>query len=453
MTEDLTKGNELKAMVRFSIPLMIGNLLQQLYNVVDTLIVGKALGGVALAAVGASFSLMTFITAISLGFCMGSGVVFSHLYGAKKTDELRKSIFNAFVLIGLLTLVLNIAAYLLLDILLVVLNIPLEALPQTKSYLQIVFGGIIFSFVYHFFAGALRSVGNSKAPLLFLAAAAITNVVLDILFVVPFGWGVEGAALATVIAQGLSAVLAVVYFIKKTPWLKPKKEDMKMDKAYIKNIASNSLLTSLQQSVMNLGILMVQGLVNSHGVIVAAAFAAAVKIDAFAYMPLQDFGNGFSTYVAQNYGAKKKKRIDKGIKYALLVAGAFAVVISLGVFFGAPWLMQIFISGTEKEIIAVGVTYLQVEGSFYLLIGLLFLLYGYYRGVGKPGISLLLTGISLGLRVVLAYWLSAITQIGLIGIWIAIPIGWLVADIVGVVYYGLSKNLAKNGCHQRKGEA
>ena len=200
-------------------------------------------------------------------------------------------------------------------------------------------------------------------------------------------------------------------------------------------IIEYSLLTCVQQSIMNLGILAVQGLINSFGVTVMAAFAAAVKIDAFAYMPVQDFGNAFSTFIAQNYGAGKKDRIVAGIKSAVTSSFVFCVVISATVFVFARELMLIFVKSEDAELIAIGVEYLRIEGACYVGIGCLFLLYGLYRGLGKPEISVVLTIISLGVRVVLAYWLASIPSIGLTGIWWSVPIGWLLADMAGFVYY------------------
>ena len=207
------------------------------------------------------------------------------------------------------------------------------------------------------------------------------------------------------------------------------------DKAVLKEITGFSVLTSLQQTVMNFGILMVQGLVNSFGPVVMAAFAAAVKIDSFAYMPVQDFGNAFSTFTAQNFGASKPERIERGIKSAVKTTIVFCLMISAVVFLFAEPLMTIFVSPAEREILAVGVGYLRIEGACYLGIGFLFLFYGYYRAVSKPGMSVVLTVISLGTRVLLAYTLSAVPAIGVIGIWAAVPIGWVLADLTGFIYY------------------
>lgn len=440
MTRDLTTGNATKSLIIFSLPMIAGNLLQQLYNVVDTLIVGKVLGAGALAAVGSAYALMVFLTSISLGFCMGGGVVFAQHFGAKRYDDMKVSIVNAFFFIGTTTLLICVFSFLFLNDLLRLLNIQPEVYRETFAYLQIILCGLPLVFVYNFFAAVLRSIGNSFMPLVFLGIAAVTNIVLDILFILPFGMGVEGAALATVISQGLSAVLVTFYFFVRARDVCPARRHFRKDSRLLRSVVSNSVLTSVQQSIMNFGILMIQGLVNSFGVTVMAAFAAAVKIDSFAYMPVQDFGNAFATYIAQNHGAGKTERIQKGIRSAVLLSMGCCIVISLIVFTVPEWLMMIFVKAEEAEVIAIGSVYLRVEGAFYCLIGCLFLLYGFYRGIGRPGMSVVLTILSLGTRVVLAYTLAAIPAIGLVGIWWAIPIGWLLADIVGLGYYMLRKD-------------
>ena len=277
-------------------------------------------------------------------------------------------------------------------------------------------------------------------PLLFLAVSALLNIVLDLFFVVSCSMGVEGAALATVIAQGVSAVSLLVYCAVRVPLLRLERRHMRFGKAMLREISQFSLLTCAQQSVMNFGILMIQGLVNSFGVTVMAAFAAAVKIDSFAYMPVQDFGNAFSTFIAQNYGAKKGERIQAGIRSAIATALIFCLIITAGVCVFAAPLMTIFVDPSETEIIAIGVQYLRIEGACYCGIGCLFLLYGLYRGIGKPFMSLVLTVISLGTRVGLAYLLAPIPAIGLPGIWWAIPIGWFLADATGLLYYRFSSS-------------
>ncbi len=437
MNRDLTQGPVMGSMLLFAIPMILGNLLQQCYNIADTLIVGKFLGENALAAVGSSFTLMTFLTSILLGLCMGSGALFSIRFGQRDETGLRESVCAAFVLIAAATVLLNTLAYCSLDGLKVFLRVPEEVWGLMRTYLAVIFVGIAATFLYNYFASFLRAIGNSVAPLVFLAVSAVLNIALDLWFVVGLDRGVGGAAEATVIAQYVSGIGIAVYAAAKSPQLRALRGSFAVRWQRVREVASFSVLTCVQQSVMNLGILMVQGLVNSFGPTVMAAFAAAVKIDAFAYMPVQDFGNAFSTFIAQNYGAQKSQRIRAGVKGAVAAAFAFCVVISALVCLFAPQLMGFFVE--TDAIIAEGARYLRIEGAFYCGIGCLFLLYGLYRALGRPGMSVVLTVISLGTRVALAYALSAIPAIGVVGIWWSVPIGWFLADVAGGVYYLLRK--------------
>ena len=431
----MTVGGITSTLLRFTLPMMLGSLMQQCYNIADTLIVGRCIGPEALAAVGSAYALMVFLTSVLLGLAMGSGTVFSLQFGAGNFRGLRRSIYVSLVLIGCVTAGLTVAAFLLTDPILRLLQVPSEIYSMLRIYLLIIFGGIPLTFLYNFYAALLRAVGDSVTPLWFLGISVVLNIGLDLLFILVFDMGVGGAALATVMAQGVSAIGLMLYVLGRRPELRLRKEDMHFDRVSVKEIVSFSSLTCVQQSVMNFGILMVQGLVNSFGTAVMAAFAAAVKIDSFAYMPVQEFGNAFSTFVAQNFGAGKQARIRRGVRSAFVTSVLFSLAVSVAVFLLARPLMLIFVRAEETEIIRIGVQYLRIEGVFYFGIGILFLLYGYYRAIRMPGMSVVLTVLSLGTRVVLAYALAAIPSVGVTGIWWSIPIGWALADAVGIIYY------------------
>lgn len=434
---DLTHGPITGTMLRFALPMIAGNLLQQCYNIADTLIVGRFLGADALAAVGSSYTLMTFLTSVFSGLCMGCGAFFSICRGQRDDARLRRGVFLSFSMIAALTAALWAAAA-QLDPLLRLLEVPDAAYGLMREYLRVIFWGIAATFLYNFFAALLRAVGNSAVPLAFLAVAAALNIVLDLVFVFVFRLGVSGAAAATVLAQWVSGVGLMLYTLLRMPALRVRRADCRFDRALAVELARFSLLTCLQQSVMNFGILMVQRLVNRFGTAVMAAFAAAVKIDSFAYMPVQDFGNAFSTFIAQNHGAGQTRRIREGIRAAARVCVLFCVPVSAAVFLFAKPLLTLFISPGETEILRIGTQYLRIEGTFYCGIGVLFLLYGLYRALEKPGMSLALTVISLGTRVGLAYALAAVPAIGVLGIWWSVPIGWFLADAAGVLYYVMS---------------
>ncbi len=433
MYRDLTKGSIAKGLVLFALPMMAGNLLQQLYNIADTLIVGQALGKNALAAVGSAYTLMTFLTSIFIGLSMGAGALFSIYLGKNDRDSLKSAIVHAFGLIMAVTIVMNVIVYICVNPILTFLQVPDELYGSMKEYIVIIFAGLIATSLYNFFACLLRAVGNSMTPLWFLGTSALLNIGLDMLFVMVFHWGIGGAAAATVAAQYVSGIGISIYYLMKCKDFIPNRKHMKWNKVILKEICDMSMLTCVQQSAMNFGILLIQRLVDSFGPVTMAAFAAAVKIDSFAYLPVQDFGNAFSTFIAQNYGAGDRERLKQGFRQATIASAAFSVVISALVCIFANPLMRIFVQAGETEVLAAGVLYLRVEGAFYAGIGCLFLLYGFYRAVKRPGMSVVLTVISLGTRVALAYLLAG--RIGEIGIWMAIPIGWVLADLTGYGYY------------------
>lgn len=433
MTASLTEGPITPTLLRFALPMMLGDLLQQLYNIADTLVVGRFIGADALAAVGSSYTLMTFLTSILLGLSMGSGVAVSISYGRREGEQMRQEVFLSLVLVGATALVLNIGVFAGIDPILFLLQVPGTVRPLMRQYLLIVFCGIGGTFLYNYYASILRAVGDSVRPLIFLGVSAALNVVLDLWFVLGLHWGVAGAAGATALAQWVSGLGLCAYALLTRPDLRINRSAARWNRERAGHIFRLAFITGAQQSIMNFGILMVQGRVNSFGPAVMAAFAAAVKIDSFAYMPVQDFGNAFSTFIAQNYGAGRSDRIRRGTRSAVAVSMLFGLVVSAVVFVLAQPLMLIFIQPEETEILGIGVQYLRIEGAFYCLIALLFLLYGFFRAIERPGMSVVLTVISLGLRVLLAYTLSAIPALGAVGIWVSIPIGWLLADLTGCI--------------------
>lgn len=414
---------------------MLGNVLQQFYNLADTWVVGKYIGAGALAAVGSSYTLMTFLTSVIMGLSLGTGAFVSMAFGRKQDDVIRRGIFISGVITGSATLLLTGAFYAFSDGIIRLLLVPAENAADMKTYLVYVFIGFFAVFLYNFMANILRSLGNSVVPLVFLGVSVLLNVGLDLLFVIVFGLGIKGAAIATVLSQYAAGTGIVVYFICACREHCPKRADMKWVRSDLRSILSLSGLTCLQQSVMNLGILMVQAVVNSFGSVVMAAFAVAVKIDTIAYMPVQDLGNAFSVFVAQNYGAEKYDRIREGTRRTLVSTALFCAAVSVVVCIFAEPLMLLFLNEGDAAAAAVGAEYLRTEGACYIGIGILFMMYGYYRAVNKPMMSVVLTVISLGTRVILANVLSAVPEIGVFGIWISVPIGWFLADAAGAVYY------------------
>lgn len=433
--KDMTKGNPTKIILFFAFPMLLGNIFQQLYNMVDSIVVGKFVGKEALAAVGSSFMLMNFFSAIIIGLCMGTSVVLSQYFGAGDYTKLRKSISTAFIFMLLLTIIMSLTTIIFTKPMLMIMKTPKEILNSSTNYLQIIFGGLIFTFLFNFSSAVLRSVGDSKTPLYFLILASIINIILDLLFVINFNMGVIGVAIATVIAQGVSSLLCLVYAFVKLPVIRIKAKEFVFDRALFSMIKKYSLLTALQQSIMTFGMVCVQGLVNSFGTDTMAAFTAAGKVDSLAYLPVQDFGNAFATYVAQNKGAGNFERIKIGVKSAVRTIIVFCIISSTVILLSSKHLMQIFVSSNEVKVIHIGIQYLSVISVFYVLIGFLFMFYGYFRGMGNLKTSIVLTIVSLGTRVSMAYFLSSFPKIAEKGIWWSIPLGWALADMLGLYIY------------------
>ncbi len=439
MVTDMTQGNPSSTIIRFTLPMLIGNLFQQFYNIADSIIVGRFIGKDALAAVGSSFMLMNFFSFVIIGLCLGTSIVYSYFFGEKNFIKLRKTIFVSFLFIGIFTIILSIVLLFTTEGMLKMINTPSSIFRESQNYLHFIFGGLIFVYIYNICAALSRSVGDSKTPLYFLILAAVINVLLDLLFVIVFKMGVSGVALATVIAQGVSSILCAIYIFKKMDFIKISKSDMVFDRDIMKKVARFSLLTSIQQSIMTFGMVCVQGIVNTFGSDTIAAFTAASKIDSIAYLPVQDFGNGFAIYIAQNKGAKKYDRISEGVRSAVKTIIVFCTILTIAIYFNSHNLMRIFVNKSEVNVINIGIEYLSVISLFYMLIGFLFMFYGYFRGIGALNGSLFLTIISLGIRVGMAYYLSEIQWIAQRGIWWSVPIGWAVADFVGIIMYKKSK--------------
>ena len=432
---DLTVGAVFPTMCFFALPMILGNLLQQCYNIVDTWVVGHYVSSAALGAVGSAFALMTFLTSVLLGLCMGSGVVFSLCFGTRDEARLEEGLRASALLTAAVAALLTAVSLLGVDAIVVWMNIPWEITEMTRDYLVLVFCGIPAIALYNFFAAYLKALGNSVVPLVFLGVSTALNIALDLLLVAVYPFGTAGAAAATIIAQYVSGLGLGLYAFLRDRRLRQAFRRFRVRRASLGEIANYSLLTCMQQSVMNLGILMVQGLVNSFGTGVMAAFAAGVKIDAFAYMPVQEYGNAFSTFIAQNMGAKQADRIKRGVRCGVGTVVCYCAAVSLILFLLAEPLVLIFIDPGETAVVAEGVRYLHTVGPFYCGIGCLFLLYGLYRALGQPAVSVVLTVISLGTRVALSYTLAPLPEVGAAGIWWSIPIGWALADLTGFLLY------------------
>lgn len=433
MELDMTKGSPSRIILRFFIPLFIGDLFQQLYSIIDAIIIGRFVGTDAFAAVGSSSSVILFITSVLLGLAMGASAVFSQLYGSKKFDVLKETISTALIFLFCTSVLITILTLVFLPEIIVLYQIPDAVKSYAYDYLKYIFGGFIFVGMYNAFAFLLRAFGDSKTPLYFLTISCLCNAVLCVLFVAVLHWGTAGAAGATVLSQAFSAIGCGIYSIKRLRFLKFKKKEFRFRVPVFRNIAVYSILTALQQSISSFGMMMIQGLVNTFGTTYMTAFAACSKVDSVANAPLQDLGNAFSTYSAQNKGANQFQRIRDGFRSTSAIIIVLSVTISLIACVFAPNLIALFVGKEEYGIISIGVGYLRIVAVFYVLLGFIVMFYGFFRGIGSIRISVLMTVVSQGLRVVLAYSFAPVK--GFSGICWAIVIGWLLSDLIGFYMY------------------
>ena len=448
---DLTHGTCWRTILQFSLPVILSYLLQQVYTISDAAIVGQTLTAQEVAGVNDTTSLVFIFLQFAFGVSAGFCVITSCCVGCRDQAGVRRSMAAQLVLSAGLTVLLTALALVLLNPMLAWINVTPEnpeVYRAAYTYCGIIFAGIGAQLFYNFICSFLRSMGDSVTPLLFLLGSTVLNVALDLLFILVLRWGVAGAAGATVTAQLISTVACFAYAFSKYPDLRLHKEDWHITGLDLKRHIVQGVPLGLQFSVLAIGIIVMQSVVVKFdmidGQMVSHAaqngFGAANKLNSLIMTPVNGLGAAMTSFTAQNLGAGYTHRIRKGIRSAGLCSAAFCIVISVLVCAFAAPLMGIFIDPAETAILAAGVHYLHIEGACYLGIGILFLLYGYYRAVRKPGMSVVLTVISLGTRVALSYLLAAIPSVGVTGIWWSIPIGWLLADAVGMLYYKM-----KNG--------
>jgi putative MATE family efflux protein len=433
MELDMTKGNPSRIIMKFFIPLFIGDLLQQFYGIIDAIVIGKFVGTDAFAAVGSSGAVIVFITSILIGLAMGASAIFSQLYGGRQYDELKQTISTALIFLFSISVLITIVTSVFLPQIINLYQMPKETAAYAADYLKYVFYGFIFVGMYNAFAFLLRAFGDSKTPLYFLIISCISNLILDLLFIVVLHMGTAGAAIATLLTQAFAAIGCGIYTIKRMQFLNFQWKDFRFSASVFNKIAAFSVLTALQQSISSFGMMLIQGLVNTFGSTVMAAFAACSKIDSVANAPLQDLGNSFSTYTAQNEGAGEIKRIREGFRTTSRIIIILSAVISVAAFIFAPNLITLFVNKDAAEVIAVGVGYLRIVSVFYVLLGFIVMFYGFFRGLGAIKISILLTIVSQGLRVLLAYSFAPVK--GFSGICWAIVVGWFLSDVLGFYMY------------------
>lgn len=431
MKGDMTQGSSYKILITFAIPMVLGNIFQQLYNTTDAVIVGRFIGKNALAAVGVANPIMSVALFFIYGICIGTSILMSQLFGSGDYKVLKREVSTALIVGIIFTIILSLVCMLLSRWFLITTGTPEEILNDADIFLKIIFGGLIFSFLYNYYSSSLRAIGDSKTPLSFLVVSCLLNGILCTVFVVTFKLGVAGSAIATVISQAVSSILCIVYVYIKIPLLGLKRNELVVDKSLLKMTIQYSWVTALQQTCLYIGRLLVQGVVNPFGINAIAAYNSVTRVDSFVLAPGDSFSNSVATYSAQNKGGGKLDRIIDGYKKSNIIITVYSVATALLVFSEAEGIMNLFVSGSEGEVILIGVGYLKVMSIFYVLSGFCNIFQGLFRGVGKLSVTFVATIMQIFVRVALSYILSP--YIGISSVCYAIAAGWTLM----IIYEGL----------------
>ena len=400
MEKDLTAGKITPQLVRFTIPLVLGNLFQLTYNAVDSIIVGRFVGKEALAAVGICNPILTLFILFLNGLCLGASILMGNQFGARDYDKLHRQISTTMISGVIFSVILSVICIIFAHPILNIMRVDPSIMSMTINYLRIIFAGLIFTFMYNCFASTLRALGDSQSPLYFLITSAVINIIGDLFFVLFLNWGSEGCAIATVLSEALSCLLCIIYIQKKVPVLRLGKKWLVFDKSLLGKTISYGWASAMQQATVQLGKLGIQAIVNSMGVAIAAAFAVVNRIDDFAYTPEQNIGHAMTALMAQSKGAGKKDRLKEAFKSGLKIEFIYGVIIFLVCFLLANPLMRLFTN--DPDVIRHGVTYLRLISVMYLLPAATNGIQGYFRGIGDLKITLISSFVNMGVRVVVA---------------------------------------------------
>lgn len=400
MEKDLTAGKITPQLVRFTIPLVLGNLFQLTYNAVDSIIVGRFVGKEALAAVGICNPILTLFILFLNGLCLGASILMGNQFGARDYDKLHRQISTTMISGVIFSAILSVFCIIFAHPILNIMRVDPSIMSMTINYLRIIFAGLIFTFMYNCFASTLRALGDSQSPLYFLITSAVINIIGDLFFVLFLNWGSEGCAIATVLSEALSCLLCIIYIQKKVPVLRLGKKWLVFDKSLLGKTISYGWASAMQQATVQLGKLGIQAIVNSMGVAIAAAFAVVNRIDDFAYTPEQNIGHAMTALMAQSKGAGKKDRLKEAFKSGLKIEFIYGVIIFLVCFLLANPLMRLFTN--DHDVIRHGVTYLRLISVMYLLPAATNGIQGYFRGIGDLKITLISSFVNMGVRVAVA---------------------------------------------------
>ncbi len=441
MTTDLTKGNPIRLLIFFSLPLLAGNIFQQFYSMADAIIVGRFVGAKALAAVGCTGSINFFILGAAVGIAGGFCIIVSQRFGAKDEDGLRRAVAISVELSAISSVSIMLLSVIFAVPLLQVMQTPEDIFHDAYMYIVIIFWGIPGTVFYNLFSGILRSVGDSRTPLFFLALASVGNIVLDFVFVLFFQMGPAGAAVATIVSQTLSGIACLIFIFKKFAFLIPKKSDWKFDPALAASLMRLGLPSALSNSVCAIGTMAMQGVVNSFGSDIVAGYTAGTKIESLAVQPCFAFSTALSTFVAQNVGARKMERVRKGTHDCLkLMVGCAALGWVVAHFFGAS-LVGVFLENPTEEVVAASALYLNWIGAFIFALGVLLTYRCSISGMGNANIPMLSGAVELAMRVPVAFLTSGF--LGFVSVCLCGPAAWVGAAIMlGIAYYRIEQSTA-----------
>ena len=437
MDHYLTKDSPSKAISRFALPMVVGSLFQQIYTLVDSAVVGKYVGEAALASIGASFALTTIFICIGVGGGAGASVLIARYFGSRDYKRMKTAIFTA--IIGFLVLSLGLSAFGLIfsKDLMGLLQTPEEILDMAVLYLNIYFYGLPFLFMYNIISALYQALGESKIPLYFLIFSSVLNVILDVYFVRDLGFGLAGAAYATLLAQGLSAVLSFFVFLRKIKTIKTERTKI-FDKREFALVSKLALPSIVQQSTITIGQLLVQSVVNSFGVEILAGFSAAMRVESLIIVPITSLGNALSSYTSQNVGAEKLDRLEKGLRASLIMVGIYSLLVFALLKINSTSIIAFFMNESSSNLaIDTGMAYLNFIGFFFVLVGSKHCIDGVLRGLGDVRVFTFANLVNLFIRVSLSMTLAHKIGIGMV--WYAVPLGWLANLLISSLYYGHTK--------------
>ena len=437
MAIDMTSGKVRSQILRFAVPLLIGNIFQQLYNTVDSIVVGRFVGKQALAALGAASPVMNIVLFTVIGLCTGASIYMATLWGEGDMEKCRRE-FSTCILAGVaFTAAVSVLAIFCIKPVLQLMQTPAELMQQATDYLRVIFAGLVFSYLYNIYTAALRAAGDSASPLYFLVLSSIINILLDLLFVPVLGWGAVGAAVATVIAQAISALLCYLYTAKQFPQLHLRRRDLVLDPRLLRTTFGYSQSAALQQTCFFIGKLLLQGAINPLGTDTIAAFNAVSRIEGFVLAPGNSIATAITTFIAQNKGARKPDRIFDGFGQGCRMAWGYDILMVVFMYLLAAPLTSLFVDAGETAVVAEGVRYLHAMCPFYLLPAMGDVMQGFFRGIGKLNVSLLGTIFQISIRVALTYLLAG--SLGLVSVSIATGTGWCLFLLILAFLYRREK--------------